>query len=205
MIQILPEQPPILVGDQVHQAQNTFATVYGYDITQFEGSFDELMADGGESTLGTLPVRYMALPGHTPESMGVLVGDAIFAGDSLFMPDVGTARVDFPGGSAKSLYASIQRVFALDPAVRVFCGHDYPPNREIMCMADVAEHTTSNKHVGGGASEAVFVKQREDRDATLGAPRLLHASLQVNLRGGRLPPADSEGRYFLKTPLRLPQ
>ncbi|RSH88903.1 hypothetical protein EHS25_002565 [Saitozyma podzolica] len=133
--------------------------------------------------------------------MGIMIGDSLFAGDSIFLPDVGTARVDFPGGSARALYASIQRILHLGENVRVFSGHDYPPNRDPRCVSTVSEQSHSNKHVGAGSTLESFTTFREGRDATLGSPKLLHASLQVNLRGGRMPPQDEEGRRWIRLPL----
>ncbi|KAL1409228.1 hypothetical protein Q8F55_006061 [Vanrija albida] len=201
---ILPSHPPIYVGSRVDKPQAHFSPMYGFSHADLQGSFDGHLVDNEKLKLGELDVTFLPLPGHTPDSMGILVGDALFAGDSLFMPDVGTARVDFPGGSAKALYESVQSVFSLDPDVRVFAGHDYPDGREVASMSTVAEQMARNKHVGAGATMDEFVRVREARDATLASPRLLHPSLQVNLRAGRLPPADEHGRQALKTPVRLP-
>lgn len=199
--QLLPNAPPIYIGRKVSQVQESFASTYGLEPAQFQQSFDGYMDDGGTFTLGHISVKTCGLPGHTPDSMGILIGDSLFAGDSIFLPDVGTARADFPGGNATHLYTSIQRILQLDADVRVFSGHDYPVGREKSCMSLISEQAGNNKHVGRGTVEADFRSMRETRDASLGTPRLLHASLQINLRGGRMPAPDAQGRRFILIPL----
>ncbi|UOH83693.1 hypothetical protein LQV05_006427 [Cryptococcus neoformans] len=198
---LLPGSVPTYIGRKVEQVQQTFASIYGFKKSDFMDCFDGFVDDGDELKLGELTVQIWSLPGHTPDSMGFLVGDCLFAGDSLFLPDVGTARADFPGGSAESLFNSGQLVMRLAGNSRVFSGHDYPVGREKSCMSLVSEQSRSNKHVGGGTTLEEFTKMRDERDAQLGTPRLFHAAMQINLRGGRMPLPDAEGRRFIRTPL----
>lgn len=200
--QILPEQPSIFIGSRVIEVQFRFGNTYGFKPTDYQGSFDGFMLDNEPIELGEMKGVTYNLPGHTPDSMAIAFGDAVFAGDSVFLPDVGTARTDFPGGSPESLYASIQKLFDRSGEVRIFSGHDYPSGREKSCVSKVSDQMALNKHVGGPkASLETFVKMRSERDAQLGAPKLLHPSLQVNLRGGRMPRADPDGQVRLKIPL----
>jgi glyoxylase-like metal-dependent hydrolase (beta-lactamase superfamily II) len=148
----------------------------------------------------------MHTPGHTPACVTYVIGDAAFVGDTLFMPDYGTARCDFPGGDARTLYRSIRRILDLPPSTRVFVGHDYPSGagREApVWQTTVGAEKAGNKHVGGDAPEDAFVEMRTQRDATLDPPALLMPSLQVNIRAGALPPAEADGRTYLKTPLKI--
>lgn len=165
--------------------------------------FDALFADGATFQLGALEIKVLHTPGHTPACVSYLVEDAVFVGDTIFMPDFGTARADFPGGDAATLYRSIQRILALPPETRIFVGHDYlPPGRDRPAWeTTVADERARNIHVGGGATEETFVKMRRARDATLTAPWLILPSLQVNIRAGALPPAESDGRTYLKLPV----
>jgi len=192
------------IGAGVVAVQRHFARVFAAEPGfPTDGSqFDRLFADGDEVALGELSARVLATPGHTPDGVGYLVGDALFAGDTLFMPDGGTARCDFPGGDAAQLYASIRRILALPETTRLFLCHDYPPaSREPLVATTIACEANENVHVGGEVSEADFVAKRRARDATLPVPRLLLPALQVNIRGGRLPPVDADGRRYLRLPL----
>jgi glyoxylase-like metal-dependent hydrolase (beta-lactamase superfamily II) len=149
-----------------------------------------------------MPVFAIHTPGHTPACMTHVVGDAAFVGDTLFMPDGGSARADFPGGDAGTLFDSIQKLLKLPDEMRLFMCHDYAPGgREIRWETTIGEEKTNNIHVGGGKSREEFVKMRTERDATLAMPRLIIPSLQVNMRAGQLPPADEDGRTFLKVPV----
>ncbi len=171
---------------------------------QRDGSqFDRLFEDGDAFQLGELLVQAWHTPGHTPACMSFVVGDAVFVGDTLFMPDSGTARVDFPGGDARTLYQSIQRILSLPGDTRLYLCHDYGGEgcREVQCMTTVAEERRANVHVRDGIELPEFVALREARDRSLAMPQLILPSLQVNMRAGRLPPADQDGRVFLKLPV----
>lgn len=193
------------IGDRIVEVQKTFGDLFqAHDVTPDGAVFDALYADGATFALGELDVEVIHTPGHTPACVSYRIGDAVFVGDTLFMPDFGTARCDFPGGDARILYRSIQRILALPEATRVFVGHDYLPKggrTEFAWETTVGEEKASNIHVGGGRSEDDFVAMREARDATLPAPGLILPALQVNIRAGALPPAGDDGRRFLKLPL----
>lgn len=192
------------IGAGIREVQKTFRPIFNLgERFAVDGSqFDHLFADDELAALGGLPLRVIATPGHTNDSLSYLIGDALFSGDSLFMPDGGTARCDFPGGSASRLYRSIQRLFALPAATRVFVCHDYAPgNREYRCETSIGEQQASNIHVGGGRSEAEFVQLRVARDAGLAMPALLLPAIQVNIRAGRLPDAEANGVRYLKLPI----
>ena len=194
----------IVIGSQITTVQETFATIFAEgDGFRRDGSqFDLMLSDGDTLTLGGLEVRALHVPGHTPACMAYLIGDALFVGDTLFMPDAGTARCDFPGGDARSLYESCQRLLELADDTRVFVCHDYQPGgRDIAFEATVAEQRAHNIHVGAGISADNFVAMREARDADLDMPTLILPALQVNMRAGNLPPIDASGRLFLKVPI----
>ena len=194
------------IGDQITQVQSTFAPVFhAGDVTPDGHVFDHLYGDGDVFSLGSLSVEVIHTPGHTPACVSYRIGDAVFTGDTLFMPDYGTARTDFPGGDARSLYRSIQKLFALPGETRVFVGHDYLPQgrSDHRFETTVGEQRDVNIHVGGGVSEDAFVAMREARDATLKAPALILPSLQINIRAGALPAPDAEGRRYLRMPLNL--
>ena len=196
---------PIGIGARITEVQRTFAPVFGRDDVSGDGrEFDRLFRDGETITIGGLQVEVMHTPGHTPACVSYRIGEAVFVGDTLFMPDYGTARADFPGGDARTLYRSIHRLLALPDATRLYLCHDYKaPGRDHFAWeTTVGEEKTRNIHVGGGVDEASFVAMREARDATLAAPVLLLPSLQVNIRAGRLPDPDRDGRRFLKIPLK---
>ena len=196
---------PIGIGARITEVQRTFAPVFGLEDVSGDGrEFDSLFRDGETFALGGLEVEVMHTPGHTPACVSYRIGEAVFVGDTLFMPDYGTARADFPGGDARTLYRSIHRLLALPDATRLYLCHDYKaPGRDHFAWeTTVGEEKTRNIHVGGGVDEASFVAMREARDATLAAPVLLLPSLQVNIRAGRLPDPDRDGRRFLRIPLK---
>jgi glyoxylase-like metal-dependent hydrolase (beta-lactamase superfamily II) len=192
------------IGAGITEVQRTFGKIFN-EGTRFErdgSQFDHLFEDGDTYAIGTMTAVAMATPGHTPACMTHIVGDAAFVGDTLFMPDGGTARADFPGGDARALYRSIKRVLALPGDMRLFMCHDYGPGgREIRWETTVAEQRASNIHVREGIGEEEFVAMRTKRDATLGLPKLIIPSIQVNMRAGRLPEPDDSGKRFLKVPV----
>ena len=191
------------IGEHITEIQNTFGKVFN-EGTEFErdgSQFDKLFTDGDRYTVGMLECFAIHTPGHTPACMVHVMGDAAFAGDTLFMPDGGSARADFPGGDAGELYNSIQRVLSLPDDLRLFVCHDYGPNgRAIAWETTVAEQKAANIHVGRGASRDAFVKMREDRDKQLKMPGLIIPSLQVNMRAGEVP-RDADGNMTLKIPV----
>ena len=192
------------IGEQVTVVQDTFGKIFN-EGTGFErdgSQFDRLFSEGDSYEIGTMAVHVMHTPGHTPACMTHVIGNAAFVGDTLFMPDGGSARADFPGGDARTLYRSVRRVLELPPQTRLFMCHDYGPNgREIRWETSVAEERANNIHVRDGIDEDTFVDMREARDATLAMPKLIIPSLQVNMRAGKLPPKDAEGDVFLKVPI----
>jgi glyoxylase-like metal-dependent hydrolase (beta-lactamase superfamily II) len=193
------------VGARIVEVQQTFAPRFGFANGAVKPSaFDDLWKDGAQIPLGRLKIEVMSTPGHTPACVSYLIGDAAFVGDTLFMPDYGTARCDFPGGDARTLYRSVRRLLSLPPQTRLFTGHDYPDDvgrSEHRACATVAEQRASNRHVADSVSEDAFVEMRSARDAKLAAPALIFPSLQVNIRAGRLPPPERDGRVYLKTPV----
>lgn len=192
------------IGEGITVVQDTFGKVFneGTEFQRDGSQFDRLFREGDTYRIGSMTVTALHTPGHTPACMTHVAGDAAFVGDTLFMPDGGSARADFPGGDARTLYRSIQRVLALPGETRLFMCHDYGPNgREIRWETTVAEQRAHNIHVRDGISEDEFVRMREARDATLAMPRLIIPALQVNMRAGALPPADESGRHFLKVPV----
>lgn len=194
----------IAIGDAITTVQEVFGGIFNVDeaFCRDGSQFDRLLADGDTFAIGSLEAAAMHTPGHTPACMAYVIGDAIFVGDTLFMPDYGTARCDFPGGDAKTLYRSIRRILELPETFRIFVCHDYPPEgRDLAFETTVAEERAENIHVRDGTSEEEFVAMREARDATLGMPNLILPSLQVNMRAGHVPPPDSQDRFFLKLPL----
>jgi glyoxylase-like metal-dependent hydrolase (beta-lactamase superfamily II) len=198
----------IVIGEHIRDVQRIFAPVFNAADVSGEGrEFDRLVRDGERLQLGGLEIEVMHLPGHTPADVAYGVGDAVFVGDTIFMPDYGTARADFPGGDAATLYASIRRLLSLPPETRLFMCHDYKaPGRNVYAWeTTVAEQRRTNVHVHDGVFEAAFVAMRRQRDATLAAPVLLLPSIQVNMRAGRMPPADANGTRYLRIPLRLPE
>ncbi|MDZ4060420.1 MAG: MBL fold metallo-hydrolase [Brevundimonas sp.] len=195
---------PIGIGSRITEVQKVFGVLFeAHDVTADGVVFDSLYADGARFSLGALPVEVMHTPGHTPACVSYVIGDAAFVGDTLFMPDYGTARCDFPGGDAATLYWSIQRLLTLPDATRVFLCHDYkaPERTEFAWETTIGEQRRENVHVHAGISEAAFVALREARDKTLGVPRLILPSVQVNMRGGHLPDPEANGVRYLKIPL----
>lgn len=194
---------PIGIGEKITRVQKTFGDLFeAADVAPDASVFDETYADGARFTLGAFEVEVIHTPGHTPACVAYRIGDAVFVGDTLFMPDYGTARCDFPGGDARTLYRSIQRILSLPDATRVFVGHDYLPEgrTDFRWETTVSEERTANIHIVG-RSEDDFVAMREARDATLTPPQLILPALQVNIRAGALPPTEPSGRRFLKLPL----
>ncbi|MFC0588857.1 MBL fold metallo-hydrolase [Novosphingobium aquiterrae] len=194
----------VAIGAGITAIQDVFGTLFALDDLVPDGSqFDRLVDEGDRLPLGLLQIEVLHTPGHTPACVSYVVGDAVFVGDTLFMPDYGTARCDFPGGNAAMLYASIRKLLALPPEFRVFVGHDYLPagRSTIVWETTVAQQRQGNVHIHDGIAEADFVAMRQARDATLDAPQLILPSLQVNIRAGRLPEPDGNGRRYLKLPL----
>ena len=192
------------IGRNITIVQDTFGKVFneGTEFQRDGSQFDRLFDEGDTYQIGGLTAVALHTPGHTPACMTHVIGDAAFVGDTLFMPDGGSARADFPGGDAGELYDSIQKVLALPDAMRLFMCHDYGPNgRDIAWETTVADEKQHNIHVGGGTSREDFIKMRTERDATLDMPKLIIPSLQVNMRAGELPPADNDGNRFLKVPV----
>ena len=194
------------IGAEIVRVQAAFVPLFEADDVTADGrSFDHLLKEGDGLPLGDLTIGLLHTPGHTPADVTYLIGDAAFVGDTLFMPDYGTARTDFPGGDAATLFRSIQKVLALPDETRVFVGHDYlPPGRlDFRWETTVAKERSDNVHLKDGVTEAAFVAMRNARDATLSAPTLILAALQVNIRGGNLPEPSKAGRVFLKLPVTV--
>ena len=193
------------IGHNITIIQDTFGKVFNEGTAfQRDGSqFDQLFKEGDSLHIGQLRTDILQTPGHTPACLTFVIGDAAFVGDSLFMPDFGTARCDFPGGSAQDLYNSIQKILALPDETRIFVGHDYkaPGREEFAWETTVGAQKAANVHIGGARSEGEFVEMREARDATLAMPRLIIPSLQVNMRAGKMPEPDEQGDIFLKVPI----
>ena len=194
----------IMISEQITAVQKIFGKVFNAG-TEFErdgSQFDRLLEDGDSYALGQLTGYAIHTPGHTPACMAHVIGDAVFVGDTLFMPDGGTARADFPGGDARTLYQSIHKILALPEDTRLFVCHDYMPGgREVAWQSTVAEQKQKNIHIGGGISEDAFVEMRETRDASLSMPKLIMPSIQVNMRAGHLPPGEDNGEVYLKVPV----
>ncbi|MCW5714317.1 MAG: MBL fold metallo-hydrolase [Bauldia sp.] len=192
------------IGEHIRDVQRIFRPVFNATDLRTDGSdFDHLFRDGEHFRIGSLDVRVMHTPGHTPADVTYLVGDAAFVGDTLFMPDYGTARADFPGGDARTLYRSIRKLLTLPPETRLFLCHDYkaPGRTQFAWETTVGAQRERNVHVHDGVGEDAFVAMREARDATLSAPRLLLPSIQVNIRGGRFPEAEANGVHYLTIPV----
>lgn len=194
----------LAIGRGIISVQERFKQLFNLpqDFIADGSQFDRLFGDGDEFEIGQLTGYAMATPGHTDDSLTYVIGDAAFIGDTMFAPDTGTARCDFPGGDARKLYDSIHRIFALPAETRLFLCHDYPPgDREPAAQTSVAAQRTGNVHVRDGVAQVDFVKLRTERDATLPEPKLILPALQVNIRGGRLPPPDGNGISYLRLPL----
>ena len=195
---------PVVIGSHITQVQTIFGALFeADDVTPDGRDFDRLVADGDSLPLGDLHIEIMHTPGHTPACLTYVIGDAAFVGDTLFMPDYGTARADFPGGSATELYRSIRKILDLPLETRIFVGHDYLPagRRDYRWETSVSEQRRGNIHVHDGVSEAEFVNMRTTRDKTLEAPQLILPSLQVNIRAGAMPPASPGGHIYLRLPV----
>lgn len=194
------------IGEGIREVQSTFRSIFNLEEGfAMDGSqFDHLFVDGETATAGELEFSVMNTPGHTNDSVTYQVGDAAFVGDSIFMPDSGTARCDFPGGDASLLYDSIQKLFALPEETRLFMCHDYGAGGERApeCQTTVAAQRADNIHVGGGKTREEFVRMRHERDATLAMPKLIYPSVQYNIRGGQVPPEESNGSRYFKIPLK---
>ena len=192
------------IGDQITSVQKVFQGIFNMESSfKLDGSqFDHLFADGENMHIGNISGHTLFVPGHTPACVAYQFGDAVFVGDTMFMPDVGTARCDFPGGDAKTLYASTRKILSLPSATRLFMCHDYPPNdRPVVFETTVAEQRAKNIHVHDGISEAEFVDMRSKRDATLEMPVLILPAVQINIRAGELPPKEDNGISYAKIPL----
>lgn len=195
----------IAIGAHITKVQEVFGKLFNAG-TAFErdgSQFDALLNDGNNFAIGNLPVTVMHVPGHTPACIAYVVGNVVFVGDTMFMPDYGTARADFPGGDARTLFRSLRRILALPPETRLFMCHDYLPKgrSQYVWETTVAAEREGNIHAHDGITEAEFVQMREARDATLDMPRLILPSVQVNMRAGHLPPADDNGIVYLKIPV----
>ncbi len=192
------------IGDHITTVQQVFKGIFNLEpgFATNGSQFDHLLKEGEEFRIGALSGTTMYVPGHTPACVAFHIGDAVFVGDTMFMPDVGTARCDFPGGDAKTLYASVKKILSLPETTRLFMCHDYPPNdRPIAFETTVGEQRRNNIHVHDGISEAQFVEMRTRRDATLEMPVLILPAVQVNIRAGEMPPKDDNGVAYLKIPV----
>ena len=195
---------PVVIGSHITQVQTIFGALFEADDVTADGrDFDRLVVDGDSLPLGDIQIEVMHTPGHTPACLTYVIGDAAFVGDTLFMPDYGTARADFPGGSATELYRSIRKILDLPLETRIFVGHDYLPagRSDYRWETSVSEQRRGNIHVHDGVSEAEFVNMRTTRDKTLEAPQLILPSLQVNIRAGAMPPASPGGHIYLRLPV----
>jgi glyoxylase-like metal-dependent hydrolase (beta-lactamase superfamily II) len=196
----------VAIGEHVREVQTIFRPIFGADDMKADGSdFDRLLKDGERFEAGGLDIEVMHTPGHTPACVSYRIGDAVFVGDTMFMPDYGTARTDFPGGCARQLYRSIHKLLSLPPETRLFMCHDYKaPGRDRFAWeTTVAEQRRANQHIHDGVGEDEFVAMREARDKTLATPKLLIPSIQVNMRAGRFPPAEEDGVRYLRIPVSL--
>lgn len=192
------------ISKNITLIQDTFGKVFneGTDFQRDGSQFDVLFDDGDTYKIGTMDAFVITTPGHTPACMTHVIGDAAFVGDTLFMPDGGSARADFPGGDAGELYDSIQKILSLPDDMRLFICHDYGPNgRDIKWQTSVGDERKHNIHIGGGVTREAFIATRTARDATLDMPKLIIPSLQVNMRAGKMPPSDDDGNTFLKVPV----
>jgi glyoxylase-like metal-dependent hydrolase (beta-lactamase superfamily II) len=195
----------IAIGEHIVTVQNVFGKLFnaGTDFQRDGSDFDQLFADGDHFQIGNLDVTVLHVPGHTPADIAYVIGDAVFTGDTMFMPDYGTARADFPGGDARQLFQSLRRILSLPDTTRLFMCHDYLPagRTEYVWETTVEAERKGNVHAHDGVTEDEFVAMREARDATLDMPRLILPSVQVNMRAGHLPPADDNGVTYLKIPV----
>jgi len=208
------KRPRICIGKRIGQVQSRFSARYHVDAGEMQEAFDHTFEDEEVFYIGKLKAHVIHLPGHTPDHIGYVIGSNVFTGDSIFNPDVGSARCDFPGGSATALFGSMTKLLAFPVDYRLYTGHDYPPDgrrsdSEIVSkpisFTTVGEQRSKNKHVKDGTIKEDFVKWRSERDAGLAEPKLIHQALQFNIRAGHLPKADSEGYRFFRVPLQAPQ
>jgi len=197
----------IAIGEHIVAVQNTFGKLFnaGSEFQRDGSDFDQLWKDGDQFAIGNLSVTVLHVPGHTPACIAYVIGDAVFVGDTMFMPDYGTARADFPGGDARALYRSARRILSLPPQTRLFMCHDYLPagRTQYVWESTVEAERKANVHIHDGVTEDAFVAMREARDATLAMPRLILPSVQVNMRAGHLPQAEENGVVYLKLPVNL--
>ena len=197
----------LVIGREIVTVQGVFGKIFneGTEFARDGSQFDRLLDDGDELMVGKIPLTALFVPGHTPADMAYVVGDALFTGDTMFMPDYGSARADFPGGDARQLYRSVRRLMRLPDQTRVFLCHDYKaPNREeFVWETTILAERTGNVHIHEGVDEDQFVEMRTQRDATLGMPKLILPSLQINMRGGRLPEPEDNGVQYLKAPVNV--
>jgi glyoxylase-like metal-dependent hydrolase (beta-lactamase superfamily II) len=193
------------IGTQIVAVQERFGKAFnfGLDVSGTGAEFDALFEDGARFAIGPLEGSVIHVPGHTPADIAYVIGDAAFIGDTLFAPDLGSARADFPGGDARTLYRSARRILALPPETRLFLCHDYPEGRDVTAVATVGEQRRKNKHLADGIDEDSFVDMRQKRDATLSLPTLMLPSVQVNMRAGHLPPKEDNGVAYIKIPVDL--
>lgn len=196
----------IAIGGGITKVQTTFKSILNLaeyqDVTGID--FDILLATDEQIQLGDYPIKIIASPGHTNDSISYLIDGNLFVGDTLFMPDAGTARCDFPGGSAAKLFDTVQSFYQLPDDTKVWVCHDYQPNgRELKYVASIAEHKQQNIHINAQTTLAEFVNKRESRDATLGMPKLIYPSIQINIRAGKMPPAEQNGTSYIKVPMKL--
>lgn len=207
-------RPPICIGKRIRTVQETFAKIYDIPQDEITDVFDYLFSDDEEFFIGNLTATVLHLPGHTPDHVGYMIGENVFTGDSIFNPDVGSARCDFPGGDSRALWNSMQKLLSLPLHYKLYTGHDYPPAagssdgakcREAAPFTMVQEQRQNNKHVKQGTSEEEFVQWRSERDGSLREPKLLHPALQVNARGGRLSKSTHKGGIFLKLLVEVPE
>jgi glyoxylase-like metal-dependent hydrolase (beta-lactamase superfamily II) len=199
---------PVVISQDICKVQNIFRPIFNaLDVSGKGAEFDRLVQDGESFKIGELTCEVIATPGHTPACVSYKIGDAVFVGDTLFMPDYGSARADFPGGDARTLYRSIRKILSFPPETRLFMCHDYLPpqgRKEFRWETTVSEEFNRNIHANANVSEDQFVEMREARDKTLSAPALLLPSIQVNMRAGKMPPADSNGIHYIRVPITLP-
>jgi glyoxylase-like metal-dependent hydrolase (beta-lactamase superfamily II) len=196
----------VAIGEHVREVQTIFRPIFGAEDVKAEGGdFDRLLKDGDRIEVGGLEIEVIYTPGHTPACVSYKIGDAVFVGDTMFMPDYGTARTDFPGGNARDLYRSIRKLLSLPPETRLFMCHDYkaPGRDQFAWETTVREQRRANKHIRDGVGEDDFVAMRQERDKGLSTPRLLIPSIQVNMRAGRFPPAEASGVRYLRIPVKL--
>ncbi|KAI9923939.1 hypothetical protein ASPWEDRAFT_50326 [Aspergillus wentii DTO 134E9] len=203
-------QPQICIGQQILAVQELFGPKYDIPAGDLDNAFDHLFANDEVFNVGRISAKVLHLPGHTPDHVGYIIGENVFTGDSIFNPDVGSARCDFPGGDARTLYKSMKKLLSLPPSFKLYTGHDYPPFheqvacREPMPYVTVEEQNERNKHAGSASTEEEFVRWRTERDRQLQEPRLIHQALQVNVRGGRMPRKIHGSRVFLNFLVDVP-